>query len=317
MAAKNYNLKIDKSDGTSENILFSIPDQEGTYSLKFTMSDGSTINAGNVTVNDTENVYDLKLTLSNGNTLNVGRITTPIAVHIPSVLADATWAQIAEASEAGEAANYWAVGDEKTITLTTGEQVTFVILGFNHDNLSDGSGKAGITFGMKGLLDNEYQMKASSNNSGGWRMTDMRTKHLPTILSQLPTDLQSVIKAVDKETTSGSGSRVTEITSDKLFLLSETEINDLGDLDAHSRDEGEMYEYWKREDLGDGYSTRGRIKRHANGTGDADFWWLRSPSLNEYSGYNTKCFMSVNTMGQFLTNSTPSGSRCVCFCFCV
>lgn len=62
----------------------------------------------------------------------------------PASLQDADAATIAMLSENGTIQNYYSVGDEKTITLSTGEQVTFVILGFDHDDLSDGSGKAGV-----------------------------------------------------------------------------------------------------------------------------------------------------------------------------
>ena len=55
----------------------------------------------------------------------------------PASLQDADAATIAMLSENGKIQNYYSVGDEKTITLSTGEQVTFVILGFDHDDLSD------------------------------------------------------------------------------------------------------------------------------------------------------------------------------------
>lgn len=52
--------------------------------------------------------------------------------------AESDWATIAEESEKGNAQKYFAVGDEKTIELTTGEEITLVILGFNHDDLTGG-----------------------------------------------------------------------------------------------------------------------------------------------------------------------------------
>lgn len=78
MATKSYQLNITKSDGTSETVSFVIPDIEGTYKVKFALSDGQEIDAGNITVDDAEHSYDLKLTLSDGSTINAGIITTPV-----------------------------------------------------------------------------------------------------------------------------------------------------------------------------------------------------------------------------------------------
>ena len=38
----------------------------------------------------------------------------------------------------------WSVGDEKNLVLTDGSIITLCIMGFNHDDLSDGTGKASI-----------------------------------------------------------------------------------------------------------------------------------------------------------------------------
>lgn len=47
--------------------------------------------------------------------------------------AKATWGEISAIANSGNARDYFDVGEEKTITLTTGEEVTLVILGFNQD----------------------------------------------------------------------------------------------------------------------------------------------------------------------------------------
>ena len=194
---------------------------------------------------------------------------------IPS-FADATWEQIAQVAEAGTASNYFAVGDEKTIALSIDEQITLVVLGFNHDDLSDGSGKAGITIGMKNLLATKYVMNATSTNAGGWDESEMRTSTMATLLSQLPSDLQSVIKQVNKKATAGSDSTTITTSADKLWLLSEVEID--GTTTAGYADEGEQYEYWQT--VKDGTVDADRIKYLSNGSGSANNWWLRSPSVS-------------------------------------
>ena len=115
---------------------------------------------------------------------------------------------------------------KKTINLTSGLAVTLVILGFKHDNLTSG-GKAGITIGAKELLSTSYYnaMNSSNTNTGGWNSSRMRSSVMATILSQLPPDLQEVIKSVDKRTTSGGRATSIVTSSDKLFLLSQVEID--------------------------------------------------------------------------------------------
>lgn len=114
-----------------------------------------------------------------------------------------SWAEIAEIAKAGRAACVFNIGDEKTITLSTGEKITLVILGFFHDTYYDSEYDEDtsytITFGMKNCLATRYQMNASNTNVGGWESSKMRTSVMPTLLSQLPADLQSVIKSVYKK----------------------------------------------------------------------------------------------------------------------
>lgn len=74
-----------------------------------------------------ENVYTMS---------DINRVSGSLMSYDP-VLANNTWAQIDEASRAGLAADIWNFGDAKD---------GHMIIGFNHDDLADGSGKAGITF---------------------------------------------------------------------------------------------------------------------------------------------------------------------------
>ena len=119
--------------------------------------------------------------------------TLPVFVTTSFNFEKASWADIAAISESGRAAAYFGVGEEKTIELTTGEKVTLVILGFNHDDLT-GGGKAGMTIGMKNLLATRYAMNSSSTNAGGWDQSKMRTETMQTLLAQLPSDLRNSIK---------------------------------------------------------------------------------------------------------------------------
>lgn len=218
----------------------------------------------------------------------------------------ASWGQIAALSEGGSASKYFSVGDEKTIELTTGEEITLVILGFNHDDLASG-GKAGITIGMKNLLATRYRMNSSNTNAGGWNNSEMRTTTMQTLLAQLPSDLRNSIKQVNKKATAGGASTTITTSSDKLFLFSEVEID--GTTTAGYADEGEQYEYWKT--IKDGTIAADRIKYLSNGGGSANYWWLRSPYVS-----NSYYFRYIASTGN-VNNSGASNTGGVSFGFCV
>ena len=228
-----------------------------------------------------------------------------------------SWAEIAEIAYAGRDACVFNIGDEKTITLSTGEKITLVILGFFHDTYYDSEYDEDtsytITFGMKNCLATRYQMNASNTNVGGWESSKMRTSVMPTLLSQLPADLQSVIKSVYKKTSAGNKSTTITTTNDKLFLLSEVEVN--GTTATTYADEGEQYAYFKRNGGyvqygNDGYYPNG-IKALSNGDGASCYWWLRSPYVT--GSYYFRCVYGGGSVGYF----SASRSDGVSFGFCV
>ena len=232
--------------------------------------------------------------------------TLPTLLSTDFSFEKASWSDIAALSESGSADKYFSVGDEKTISLTTGEQVTLVILGFDHDNLT-GGGKAGMSIGMKNLLATKYRMNATATNEGGWDESEMRTSTMATLLSQLPSDLQGVIKQVNKKATAGSQSTSITTSADKLWLLAEVEVD--GTTSAGYADEGEQYEYWKT--VKDGTVAADRKKYLSNGSGSAYNWWLRSPSVSSSNG-----FRYVSSTG--VVGNGPANYTCgVSFGFCV
>lgn len=305
MAEKTYQLNIEKSDGTSESVSFTIPDSARTYNLRFTTSDGPYFDAGDITVDTSEHSYNLEVELSDGTTINAGTIVTPIAQK--PTFRDAYWHEIKEISESGKASEYFAVGDEKTIELSTGEQVTLVILGFDHDEiLGAGGRKAGITIGMKNLLSTEYRMNPTVTSEGRWSESEMKNSTLETIYSQLPVSLRQSIERVLKRCIRSNGSSTT-VSDDILWLFSQVEIN--GTTSGLYAEEGEQYEYWKT--IKDGKNRVDRIKRLSNGDGYATSWWLRTSYVD-----NSSYFSCFNPIGDSLMD-TQNMELGVCFGFCV
>ena len=250
-------------------------------------------------------------------------------------LEDMSWAEISAISKAGKAASIFHVGQEKKITLSTGESVTAVILGFNHDDLTAG-GKAGITFGLKNCLKSGYNMNSSDTNSGGWTSSAMRSR-MATFKGYLPSDLQTAIRTVTKKTSAGAQSTTINSTSDDLFLFSHVEVfgtNYYNQGDSPSlysvAGEGKQYEYYKgktwcsyyKKTTVDSFGTardytanRYYQENSYKGMGDtatsASIWWLRSP----YASYSST-FCCVSTSGGVSSNNA-SNSYGVCFGFCL
>ena len=250
--------------------------------------------------------------------------TLPFFATTDLSFAKSSWAQIAALSESGAAKTYFSVGDEKTIELTTGEEITLVILGFNHDDLT-GGGKAGITIGMKNLLATTYRMNATSTNAGGWNNSQMRTSTMATLLSQLPADLRNVVKQVNKKATAGGTSQSITTSADKLFLLAMSEIfsatsiensatSTIADYADAYNAEGTQYEYYRNligDNNGGTTANANLIKKLSNGGGSAGSWWLRSPYVS--GGGAFRYISSAGGVG-YVTASITYG---VSFGFCV
>lgn len=219
---------------------------------------------------------------------------------ISTTLSENSWAQIAAVAAAGNAENYWNVGDEIDIVVN-GETLTLQIYGFNHDDLTAG-GKAGITFGMKNLMAETRQMNSTNTNAGSFTGSAMYDWLTNTLFPALPEDLKGVIKAVDKKTSAGQTSTTILTESMKVFLFSPVETGLRTTTDVY-KDEGETYPIFT--------DNASRIKYLANGTGSANYWWERSP----HATYSTS-FCSVNSGGSANGNSA-SNSYGVCFGFCI
>lgn len=200
--------------------------------------------------------------------------------------------------------NYY-LGDEKIVTLSTNETVTLQILGFRHDDKSDGTGKAGITWGMKNLLATTYAMNPTSTNVNGWDGCAMRNTTLPDILATMPSDLQSVIKTVNKKATAGNISTVIKTSADKLFLFSQVEINNTTSNGLSG--EGVQYQYWKT--VKDGTLAVNYRKYLSDGAGAEQYFFTRSP----HTSYSDS-FYYVGS-GGFARR--VGGSFGVCFGFAV
>ena len=201
-------------------------------------------------------------------------------------LAACTWEQINSIGAAGKQADYFAIGDEKPITLSTSEVITLQIIGFNHDNLSGvASGKAPITFGFKNCMNTAQKMNQTNTNVGGYSGCALYATINNAIYNSLPDDLRAVMKNVSKLTSAGDQSATIVTTQEKLFLLSEVEI--FGSITYARSGEGTQYAFFTNGGA--------RVKTIA---GVASYWWERSPF-----GSNAEIFCAVTSLGAVGLNS--------------
>lgn len=214
---------------------------------------------------------------------------------IESVFANNSWEEIALACQTGQVPDTWKVGDQKTMTID-GVSYAVDIIGKNHDDYSDGSGKAPLTFQLHDCYKDAYMMNSSATNETGWVTSAMRASHLPKILALMPDDVRGVIKEVQKRTVERGASSSVITTADKLFLLSEVEV--FGALTYSQGGEGAQYAYYR--------NGNSKIKKVNDNTSS---WWERSPQ----GDINDFCLVTLN--GTAYHNKANYGYG-VSFAFC-
>lgn len=210
--------------------------------------------------------------------------------------ADNTWAQIIAACQKKRIPSTWKVADQKAMPIN-GTYYLIDIIGFDHDEYTDGSGKAPITFQMHDCYVENKAMNSSNTNAGGWASCSMRTTHLPNILSKMPTEVRSSIREVNKLTSAGNKSSAITTTADKLFLLSEVEI--FGSTTSSVAGEGTQYDYYK--------AGNSKVRKQ---NGSAVSWWERSPYA---AGSTYYCLVDrIGDTGGY----SARGTYGVAFAFC-
>ena len=143
----------------------------------------------------------------------------------------------AKAKAAMDAGTTWSV------KLTNGQTMTYRIIGINHDDLADESGKAGLTFESTRAITRDVDRLVEDRALGGWEKCAGRVKlNSGEIWNLMPAEFQSNIRTVKKTTNCTDGTDANAAlttTTDKVFILSSTEIADDGHMD------GRQYEFYK------------------------------------------------------------------------
>lgn len=228
--------------------------------------------------------------------------------------ANGSWADIARISEAGQAADYFVVGDEKTFVYNGTESLTAKIIGFDHEDLADGTGKAGITCIITPAITStttEWTYDKSVNTT--YVDSKLHKALGDTVLTSLPTEMQSVIKAVNKQystkTASGYSADVVGTVSTKLWAPSRFEAYSNLSSNSNITDIGDMY-------TGLASLIEGLLK--VGNALNRSFYWR---DINR--GNNAQPFISIykrsglSTVACDTSSNLKTAQREIACCFCI
>lgn len=189
-----------------------------------------------------------------------------------------SWRRVDEIANSGKARDFFALGATKKDYMKNGFVATYQIIGFDHDDLADNSGKAHITWDMVDLYKDESAMRRDGS-SVWWDDTDIRSFLNEDFKNAVSDDLAAIVKPVLKKSADRSGNMQTTI--DEFWLKSEQEL--YGRKFWSYGSEGNWYEYYAQENIR--YCKK-------NAKGENDWQWLRSVHAD---GSNNFCY--VNTSG--------------------
>lgn len=261
-------------------------------------------NNGQSTLKHDLEIYNNKL---DNNITNVqimdGILTSKPSPYDP-VFANNSWETIFEAADKGVAQDVWNTDGNcyKDVTLNNGEVYTLEILGFNHDELADGTGYANMTIGMQHLLKQTRAMNSTATNEGSFVGSEMHNWLNGEFYNNLPDVFKQHIKTVNKVTGTGGGSSSgTRTDAMKIFLFSEQEV--FGSKSSSVGNEGSQYSRFTTSST--------RIKKLSNGSGSANTWWFRSPRSGSSNSF------CVVYSGGAASSYYANNSHGVCAGFCV
>jgi hypothetical protein len=205
----------------------------------------------------------------------VGLLLGTYTIHITTQefdLHNLTPAQIRDIVAAGNARDYWQVGDEFDIMTPNlipappgfaHFPITFQVYGYNYETRADGSSAPTMTAGTKHLMVTPIPMNSHDTNIEGFAATTLRNHFDNQIFGNLAREWRDVIVPVIKEGEALS-----------VFPLSSTEV--FGGANAYPIFTDDA----------------SRVKRMNNETGEPFEWWLTNRALN-----NNTHFAFVPTNG--------------------
>lgn len=233
-------------------------------------------------------------------------VTVQLSTYDP-VFANNTWEDIIDACQKNKVPDTWVPGDAKEMQVL-GKTVSVQIIGKNHDEYTDGSGKAPLTFCTKELpggsvwsyedVDTGEPLTPKTSSWAYSLIRDFWTYNIDVF-----TPYDAMVKEVKKMTAVPGSLSYASKTDDKFFLLSEAEV--FGKNTYSISGEGTQYAFFMAN------GTEGRKKKEA-GTNTIREWWTRSPVVTS----SEDAVVTVSSSGTVSKqNVLNSAYYPVAFCF--
>ena len=179
------------------------------------------------------------------------------------------------------------------------------IIAHNHDNLSDGSGKAPLTFFCADLPQILHRMNETSTNEGGWEASEMRVFLNSELFGALPDALKSIVLSVSKISDGGVNNKALVATEDNCWLASYDEVG-LASSANNLPGQGELYS----SIFSGNKDSRKKYITNDTSTGG---WWLRTSYYSQNS--NSMFWRVTNSGGSY--SDIAFNSFYVAFGFCI
>ena len=189
---------------------------------------------------------------------------------------------------------------DKGTTSKLNKYVEFRILevsgtnGHKYDGVN--SDNSVVTFMATHMLPTAYQMKSSSDNSGGWESSTLMTQmNKEKIYEKFASTFTNKVKSVYKSYSIGGGAETIGSDRYKFWVLSSSELTG----SSLGADEGAQYKWCSDKKIQytnesntaiKGFKTRAGDVPGCAGSNDA-FWWERTPSA-------TTAFLMVDSAGK-------------------
>jgi hypothetical protein len=230
--------------------------------------------------------------------------------------AGGSWADIARVCEAGEAADYFKVGDTRNIAMTNGENITVAIAGFDHDELADGSGKAGISVVCMSVPSATYA--AFYGAEGTYDFYDETGLYYilnKSLINKLPVELSSVIKTV-KKPCDGSYSSSNATINNYDFTLWTLSLMELGfeTTTKYYVSLGSRYELFDSIVSNKTYAEKLPTVTIADTTTKTDYWLRQA----KRAGMTNNCYATTSGGdGQAQISNNATTTKPIRFGFCI
>lgn len=225
---------------------------------------------------------------------------------IDPVLDNNAWSDIKSVCASGDAANYWSLGDEKTVTCGGYSRSVMLV------HIGDIYGDKKAVFQFRNRTEGDYVWSESDSTSVA--DADIWDDLLPTgaaFAELVPQELAEQLgdTKVVSATSSTDGTLVETVA--KLFPPAERELRESTSF-CRTEEAAALTTFgYYAENVGNAYRS---LPKASDPTSQAGYgWWTRSPSLVQSA--DVWCVVDVYTNGQIYVAKPSAGGRGVAPCF--